>query len=124
MSTREENNPNQGGSGQNPSKGGTTGQQGPTSQQGSTQNTNQGSNQGQGSYQDSNQSSNAGKNKPFEITGNWGRQSSKLKEEYKQLTDSDLQFEPGKENQLLDKIGTRLNKSRDEVIDIINRYEM
>ncbi|MNE96344.1 hypothetical protein D3C87_28160 [compost metagenome] len=60
----------------------------------------------------------------FEITGNWGKQSTQLKEQYQQLTDSDLKFEPGKENQLLDSIGNKLNKTRDEVIDIINKCEV
>ncbi len=69
-----------------------------------------------------NPNSNMGKHAGnFEITGNWGKQSTQLKEQYRQLTDSDLRFEPGKENQLLDKIGTKLNKTRDEVIDIINQ---
>lgn len=59
----------------------------------------------------------------FKITGNWGRQSTQLKEQYSQLTDSDLKFEPGKENELLGRIENRLNKSRDEVIDIINNVK-
>lgn len=135
MSVREENNqnPNQG-SNQNPNQGTNQnpndnsnqnreeGSQNPN-QQGSAQNTGQ-----QGSQQNPNQqgfNQNAGKeNKPFEITGNWGKQSTQLKEQYSQLTDTDLKFEPGKENQLLDQIGTKLNKSRDEVIDIINRCEV
>lgn len=61
---------------------------------------------------------------PYEITGNWGKQSTQLKQQYSQLTDEDLKFEPGKEDELLGRIGNRLNKSRDEVIDIINRYEV
>lgn len=72
-----------------------------------------------------NQNSNTGKqNEPFEITGNWGKQSTQLKQQHPELTDADLKFEPGKENQLLDNIGTKLNKSRDEVIDIINKCEV
>ena len=63
-------------------------------------------------------------NQPFKITGNWGKQSTQLKQQHPELTDADLKFEPGKENQLLDTIGTKLNKSRDEVIDIINRFEV
>ncbi|TSJ41353.1 hypothetical protein FO442_14805 [Fluviicola chungangensis] len=72
--------------------------------------------------QDSHLNSGTGKNTaPFQITGNWGKQSSQLKEQYSQLTDSDLNFQPGQENQLLDKLGTKLNKSRDEVINILNQ---
>lgn len=72
--------------------------------------------------QDSNLNSGTGKNTaPFQITGNWEKQSSQLKEQYSQLTASDLNFQPGQESQLLDKLSTKLNKSRDEVINILNQ---
>ncbi|MFZ4784013.1 MAG: hypothetical protein ACOYLH_00960 [Flavobacteriales bacterium] len=57
----------------------------------------------------------------FKITGNWEKQSKLLKEKYSQLTDADLKFEPGKENDLLKRVETRLNKKREEVINIINK---
>jgi hypothetical protein len=57
----------------------------------------------------------------FKITGNWEKQSKQLKEKYSQLTDADLKFEPGKENDLLKRVETRLNKKREEVINIINK---
>lgn len=57
----------------------------------------------------------------FKITGNWEKQSKQLKEKYSQLTDADLKFEPGKENELLTRVESRLNKKRDEVINIINK---
>jgi hypothetical protein len=55
----------------------------------------------------------------FKITGNWADQSKVLKTKFSQLTDADLKFEPGKENELLKKVETRLNKNREEVINII-----
>jgi len=55
----------------------------------------------------------------FKITGNWADQSKALKTKFSQLTDADLKFEPGKENELLKKVETRLNKNREEVINII-----
>jgi hypothetical protein len=55
----------------------------------------------------------------FAITGNWVDQSKQLKEKYAQLTDSDLQFEIGKESELLSRVESRLSKNRDEVIAII-----
>jgi hypothetical protein len=58
---------------------------------------------------------------PFKITGNWDNQSKELKSKFAQLTDSDLKFEPGKENDLLKRVETRLNKKRDEVINIIKK---
>lgn len=103
MSTREENNQNQ------------------DRNQGSNQN--QGQNQNPYSGQGSTTNSGTGQNAtPFQITGNWKEQSSQLKDKYNQLTDSDLDFRPGQENQLMDQIGTRLNKSRDEVSNILNEF--
>ena len=55
----------------------------------------------------------------FKITGDWNKLSKKLKERFPKLTDSDLEFEAGKENQLLTIIETRLDKKRTEVINIL-----
>ncbi len=60
-------------------------------------------------------------NTPFTITGNWEEQSKLLKEKYSQLTDADLKFEPGKEDSLLTRVENRLNKKREEVINIIKK---
>ncbi len=60
---------------------------------------------------------------PFKVTGNWDAQSKALKEKYSQLTDADLKFETGKENDLLSRIEKKLNKKRDEVINIIKKHQ-
>jgi hypothetical protein len=57
----------------------------------------------------------------FKITGNWENQSKELKGKYSQLTDADLKLEAGKENDLLERVETRLNKNREEVINIIRK---
>jgi uncharacterized protein YjbJ (UPF0337 family) len=57
----------------------------------------------------------------FKIVGNWDDQSKRLKEKFAQLTDADLKFETGKENDLLTRVETRLNKKREEVINIIRK---
>lgn len=57
----------------------------------------------------------------FKITGNWADQSKQLQDKFAQLTDADLKFETGKENELLKRIETRLNKKREEVINIIRK---
>ncbi|WLD24719.1 hypothetical protein NU10_04860 [Flavobacterium dauae] len=62
------------------------------------------------------------KKESFQIK-NWDESSKKLKEQFPQLTDADLKFELGKENDLLNRIETRINKRRAEVIDIINKYQ-
>jgi hypothetical protein len=55
----------------------------------------------------------------FKITGNWEHQSKELKTKYSQLTDEDLKFEPGKENELLSRVQSRLKKNRIEAITLI-----
>ena len=59
------------------------------------------------------------KDETFKITGNWSEQSKQMKSKFPQLTDSDLKFEPGKESELLSRLETKLEKSHEEVIDII-----
>ena len=59
------------------------------------------------------------KNESFKFTGNWDEQSKSLKQKYSQLTDSDLKLETGKEEELLNRVSSRLGKKRDEVISII-----
>ncbi len=60
----------------------------------------------------------------FKISGNWEGQSKKLKTKYPQLTDSDLKFEAGKENELLGRIEKKLSKNREEVIEIISHLQV
>lgn len=60
----------------------------------------------------------------FKISGNWSAQSKQLKEKYPHLTDSDLKFEPGKEDELLTRLQTRLHKNRDEVIAAIGHTRL
>lgn len=57
----------------------------------------------------------------FKVTGDWDAQAKQLKEKFSQLTDADLKFEHGKEEELLTRVETRLNKNREEVINIIKK---
>ena len=52
----------------------------------------------------------------LEIKGNWNKIKVKLKEEYGELTDNDLKYTEGKEDQLIGNLQEKLGKSRDEVI--------
>jgi uncharacterized protein YjbJ (UPF0337 family) len=54
------------------------------------------------------------------IEGNWNELKGKLKEEYAELTDDDLTYEEGKEDQLIGNIQQKLGKTRDEIKAIIN----
>lgn len=57
----------------------------------------------------------------FKMIGNWDEQSARLKKKFPQLTDADLKFETGKENDLLKRVETRLNKKHEDVISIIKK---
>ncbi len=53
--------------------------------------------------------------------GTWNQVKGKLKEKYGELTDDDLQYSEGKEDQLLGRLQKKLGKSRDEVRDLIQK---
>lgn len=55
----------------------------------------------------------------FKIIGNWVEQQKKLKEKFPSLTESDLKYEKDKEDELINRLGERLGKTRSEIIDII-----
>lgn len=50
------------------------------------------------------------------VKGNWNQLKGKLKEKYGELTDNDLTFLEGKEDQLIGALQKKLHKSREEVI--------
>jgi len=63
-------------------------------------------------------------NENFKITGNWDAQSKKLKEQHPELTDADLQFEPGKENELITRLQSRLKLTHEQVVDAIKSVNL
>lgn len=54
------------------------------------------------------------------IEGNWNELKGKLKEKYAELTEDDLTYEEGKEDQLIGNIQQKLGKTKDEIKAIIN----
>lgn len=58
----------------------------------------------------------------LEIKGNWNVVKGKLKQQYAQLTDDDLTFVEGKEDELLGRLQTRLGKTKEEVRSEIERF--
>ncbi|WP_018127345.1 CsbD family protein [Balneola vulgaris] len=54
------------------------------------------------------------------IEGNWNQVKGKLKQKYSDLTDDDLTYVDGKEDELLGRLQEKLGKSKDEVKDEIN----
>jgi uncharacterized protein YjbJ (UPF0337 family) len=51
----------------------------------------------------------------LEIKGNWNEIKGKLKQKYGQLTDDDLVFAQGKEDELLGRLQQRLGKDKEEL---------
>lgn len=50
-----------------------------------------------------------------QVKGNWNELKGKLKQQYADLTDDDLLFEEGKEEELIGKLQKKLGKTREEV---------
>ncbi len=57
----------------------------------------------------------------LKIEGKWNEIKGKLKRKYGELTDDDLSYTKGKEDQLLGRLQKKLGKSKDEIRKIINR---
>ncbi|MGB3586867.1 MAG: CsbD family protein, partial [Tunicatimonas sp.] len=57
----------------------------------------------------------------YKIEGNWNEKKGKLKQEYGSLTDDDLAYQDGKEDELLGKLQKKLGKTKDEVQKIISK---
>ena len=51
----------------------------------------------------------------LEMKGNWNQIKGKLKQKYAQLTDDDLTFVEGKEDELFGRLQERLGKSKEEL---------
>ncbi|HBJ87539.1 MAG TPA: hypothetical protein DDZ88_27515 [Verrucomicrobiales bacterium] len=56
----------------------------------------------------------------LKIKGNWNQMKGKLKQKYAELTDDDLLYEQGKEDELYGRLQKRLGKTREEVDRILN----
>lgn len=55
------------------------------------------------------------------LKGNWNQVKGKLKQEYGDLSDEDLTYEEGKEDELLGKIQEKTGKTKSEVKDFIDK---
>jgi uncharacterized protein YjbJ (UPF0337 family) len=58
----------------------------------------------------------------LEIKGNWNEVTGTLKQQYAELTDDDLLFEKGKEEELLGRLQKKLGKTKEEVQKIISKF--
>ena len=53
------------------------------------------------------------------IKGNWNELAGKLKQKFADLTDDDLLFKEGKEEELLGRLQQKLGKTKEQIHDLI-----
>jgi uncharacterized protein YjbJ (UPF0337 family) len=54
------------------------------------------------------------------IKGNWNEIKGRLKQKWGELTDDDLTYEEGRDNELIGKIQKKTGRRREEIIEYIN----
>lgn len=53
----------------------------------------------------------------LEFKGNWNEIKGKAKQQYGDLTDDDLRYEEGKEDEMVGRLQKKLGKTRDDVVN-------
>ena len=53
------------------------------------------------------------------VTGYWEQKKEKLKEKYPNITEEDLRYREGKEKEMIEMLGNKLGKSKQELLNII-----
>lgn len=59
----------------------------------------------------------------LELKGNWNIAKGKLKQKFAQLTDDDLQFVEGKEDELFGRIQKRTGQTREQIEKALKEEE-
>ena len=57
----------------------------------------------------------------LKLKGNWNEVAGKLKQQFANLTDDDLLFEKGKDEELLGRLQNKLGKTKEEIHKIISK---
>lgn len=55
----------------------------------------------------------------LKLKGNWNELKGKIKQQYGELTDDDLVYEEGKDDELVGRIQKKVGKTKEQVIDWI-----
>ena len=56
------------------------------------------------------------------IKGNWNEIKGKMKQKYGELTDDDLTFTEGKEDELLGRLQSKTGKAKEALVEEINSF--
>lgn len=54
------------------------------------------------------------------LKGNWNQLKGKMKQEHADLTDDDLQYAEGQEDELIGRLQEKMGKTKEQVIDWID----
>ena len=57
------------------------------------------------------------------VIGFWDERKEKLKQKYPVITDEDLNFYEGKEREMIEMLGYKLGKTKEELVHIITRLK-
>ena len=57
----------------------------------------------------------------LKLKGNWNETAGKLKQKYANLTDDDLLFKEGKEEELLGRLQAKVGKTKEQLRKIISK---
>ena len=57
----------------------------------------------------------------LKLKGNWNESAGKLKQKYANLTDDDLLFKEGKEEELLGRLQAKVGKTKEQLRKIISK---
>jgi uncharacterized protein YjbJ (UPF0337 family) len=57
----------------------------------------------------------------LKLKGEWNETAGKLKQKYANLTDNDLIFQQGKEEELLGRLQTKVGKTKEQLRKIISK---
>jgi len=55
------------------------------------------------------------------MKGNWNETAGKLKQQFANLTDDDLLYQKGKEEELLGRLQNKLGKTKEDIHKIISK---
>ena len=55
-----------------------------------------------------------------ELKGNWNERKARLKQKFATLTDNDLMFAEGKEDEMLARLQKKLGKTKEEIHKILS----
>ncbi len=58
---------------------------------------------------------------PFKIIGNWNVIKGRLKQKYAHLTDDDLMFIEGKEDELIGRIQKKIGKTKKQIEELLSK---